>query len=192
MRRALFRCHTCGARSEVLLTEVEERQLRAAGYLTRSCRECRGNTRWDPYQDLESVHLASTAPEEELHGHILLIDDDEDFLRLLAKALGKEQYDLETADSARKAVQLLARGDYAVILSDIRMPDFDGKQLFEFLDQHLPELKNRVIFLTADTGNPETREFLRQAARPYLSKPIDLAALLQLVAQYVPSRRASS
>ncbi|MGH9862729.1 MAG: response regulator [Candidatus Acidiferrales bacterium] len=192
MKRALFRCHTCGSRNEVLLNESDERQLRSNNYLTRFCRECRGNTRWDLYESLSSVHLADAEPEEELRGHILLIDDDEDILLVIGKALSKEQFDLETANSARKAVQLLARGDYDVVLSDIRMPDFDGKQLFEFLDQHLPELKQRVIFLTGDTGNPNTLEFLQKSGRPFLSKPVDLPALLELVRQYLPRRQDSS
>jgi len=186
MRRALFRCHSCGSRGEVLMTEVEERKLRSDGSLTRFCRECRGNTRWDLYQSMADVHLSEAEPEEALHGRVLLIDDDEDILLVIGKALSSEQYDLETATSARKAVQLLARGDYDVILSDIRMPDFDGKQLFEFLDEHLPESKERVIFLTGDIGNPKTLEFLQQVKRPYLAKPVDLPRLLELVRQFMP------
>jgi len=186
MRRALFRCHSCGSRGEVLMTEVEERKLRSDGYLTRFCRECRGNTSWDLYQSMADVHLSEAEPEEALHGRVLLIDDDEDILLVIGKALSSEQYDLETATSARKAVQLLARGDYDVILSDIRMPDFDGKQLFEFLDEHLPESKERVIFLTGDIGNPKTLEFLQQVKRPYLAKPVDLPRLLELVRQFMP------
>ena len=192
MKRALFRCHTCGSRNDVILNEGDERKLRSDGYLTRFCRECRGNTRWDLYESISSVHLADSEPAEELRGHILLIDDDEDILHVIGKALSKEQFDLETANSARKAVQLLARGDYDVVLSDIRMPDFDGKQLFEFLEQHLPELKTHVIFLTGDTGNPNTLEFLQKSGRPYLSKPVDIPALLNLVRQYLPRPQDSS
>lgn len=190
MRRALFRCHTCGSRGEVLMTEVEERKLRADGYLTRFCRECRGNTRWDHYQSAADAHLKDAEPEEGLRGRVLLIDDDEDILLVIGKALTSEEYDLETATSARKAVQMLARGDYDVIVSDIRMPDFDGKQLFQFLDEHLPESKERVIFLTGDTGNPHTLEFLQQVKRPYLAKPVDLPRLLELVRQFMPRRDA--
>lgn len=164
--------------------------MRGEGYLTRFCRECRGNTRWDQIESLTSVHLADTEPGEELRGRVLLIDDDEDILLVIGKALSKEQFDLETANSARKAVQLLARGDYDVVLSDIRMPDFDGKQLFQFLEEHLPEMKDHVIFLTGDTGNPKTLEFLQKVKRPYLPKPIDIPALLELVRQYIPKQPA--
>lgn len=188
MRRALFRCHSCGSRSEVLMTEVEERKLRSDSYLTRFCRECHGNTRWDHYQSMADVHLIHAEPEESLRGRVLLIDDDEDILLVIGKALSSEQYDLETANSARKAVQMLARGDYDVVISDIRMPDFDGKQLFEFLDEHLPEQKERVIFLTGDMGNPKTLEFLQQVKRPYLAKPVDLPRLMEMVRQFIPQR----
>lgn len=172
------------------MTEVEERKLRGDGYLMRFCNECHGNTRWDHYQSMADVHLSDAEPEEELRGRVLLIDDDEDILLVIGKALSSEQYDLQTATSARKAVQMLARGDYDVIVSDIRMPDFDGKQLFEFLDQHLPESKERVIFLTGDTGNPNTLEFLQRVKRPYLAKPVDLPRLLELVRQFMPHHDA--
>ena len=185
MRRTQVRCHTCGALAEVELTYVEERDLRAQGLFRRYCNECRGNSLWDVLEAPRPSRLPD-AEVELSRGRILLIDDDESILTILGKALTQEHFDLETASSARAAITRLARRDYDVILSDIRMPEFDGKQLFKFLDQHMPEYKERVIFLTGDTGNPETMEFLEKANCPYLVKPIDIPALFGLINRFLP------
>jgi len=182
-----IRCHNCGARAEVILAPTEIERLREAGTLTRFCRECRGQTRWEAVEGPPPAHLAGVEPEESIRGSILLIDDDESILKVVEKALSAEHFDVEVASSGREAVQLLARGDYSLILSDIRMPAFDGEQLFAFLDENMPEARDKVIFLTGDTGNPKTLEFLNQVKRPYLSKPLDLPTLLKMVREALSS-----
>ncbi len=189
MRTIHIRCHTCGSRADVLLGPVEEERLRESGFLTRLCKECRGQTRWEPVAGTTlPTHLVDIETETEAtHVPVLVIDDDESILAILDKALSKENYDIDLANSGREAVTLLARGEYALILSDIRMPGFDGQQLFQFLDEHMPELKDRVIFLTGDTANPDTMKFLNQVGRPYLSKPIDIPTLLKVLREALGS-----
>lgn len=182
-----IRCHNCGTRAEVQLAPTEVERLREAGSLTRFCRECRGQTRWEALEGPPPAHLADVEPEEHIRGTILVIDDDESILAVLDKALSKEHFDVVVASSGREAVQLLARGDYSLILSDIRMPAFDGQQLFAFLDEHMPEAKDKVIFLTGDTGNPKTMDFLNEIKRPYLTKPLDIPTLIKMVREALSS-----
>ena len=193
MRTIHIRCHNCGSRADVLLGPVEENRLREVGSLNRLCKECRGQTRWEPVEGAAlPTHLVDIEAEEEsVHIPVLVIDDDESILAVLDKALSKEKYDVDLANSGREAVTLLARGEYSIVLSDIRMPSFDGKQLFQFLDEHMPELKDRVIFLTGDTANPDTMTFLNQVKRPYLSKPIDIPPLLKVIREALGSDLAT-
>jgi len=116
-------------------------------------------------------------------GRILLIDDDEDILKVLGKVLTAEKFELDVASSGREAILKLGREDYDLILSDIRMPELDGKQLFAFLEQNMDEYRRKVIFLTGDTGNPETMKFLEQTGCPYLTKPIEIPTLIRLTSQ---------
>jgi len=192
MVHTVLRCHTCGVRVEINLSETDKRRLRGEGYLTRHCRECRGNTRWEVYESSAPARLLDAGPEEMSRGRILIIDDDENVLLILGKALGREQFDLQMATSAREAITLLARGDYDVVISDILMPGFDGKQLFQFLEEHLPEAKERVVFITADMSNPDTVTFLQEAKRPYLAKPIDIGTLLEMIRPYLPASKGAS
>ena len=63
-----------------------------------------------------------------------------------------------------------------------------GIQLFEFLDQHLPECKERVVFLTGDTGTQSTLEFLEKTKAPYMTKPVDIPKLLEMVRSISPGK----
>lgn len=181
MSRIRMRCQACGSRTEAEVNENDLQKLRGSG-LTRFCNTCRGQSRWGEEQTAGSGFRAELVTAgSERQPVVLLIDDDPSILTILRKALSQENLALDCAESARKAVQMLVRDDYDLILSDIRMPDFDGKQLFAFLEEHQPHYRGRVVFLTGDTGNPETMEFLQETQCSYLSKPIDLPALLELV-----------
>lgn len=63
---------------------------------------------------------------------VLIVDDEVGVLHTLERALRKEGYELLTAQSGAKALELLASHKVAVILSDINMPEMDG---IEFLDR---------------------------------------------------------
>lgn len=182
MRLVQLRCYNCGTQAEFPLSDFEERKLAELGFLARSCKGCGSTTRWDPVEPGTHGHVDVAEPSP-VRRRIILIDDDENILTVFGKALKQKGFDVETALSARDALTRLARGRYDVILSDIRMPGFDGKQLFAFLDEHLPADRDRVAFLTGDIANPETSEFLQQTKVPYLVKPFSLPALLDLIDQ---------
>lgn len=192
MQRVRLRCHYCGRRAEFSLEQAELRKLQSQGYLDRLCVECRDNTRWESLSNATAKFRALRSGDTAGRKRILVIDDDESILSVVSKALDSDGYDLETFSSARDALNRLARADFDLILSDIRMPGFDGKQLFDFLSRQLPEYKTRVIFLTGDTGNPETMAFLAEAGAPHLVKPLDIPKLLDLVRIALASAKAHS
>lgn len=184
MPQVLIRCQNCGTRREVALNEVDVENLRTRNHLSRYCKQCAGNTRWTAPEGAVPARLGRAALDDLRGGRILLIDDDENILKVLGKVLGAEKFELDVASTGREAIRKLGREDYDLILSDIRMPELDGKQLFAFIDQDMPEYRSKVIFLTGDTGNAETMEFLEAAGCPYLTKPIEIPTLIQLLYQY--------
>ena len=189
MSRIHLRCQACGTRMESDVNETDLGKLRSQGSIVMFCRQCRGQARWTEEQSSGSGFRAEFAtPAGSKTPVVLLIDDDPAILTILKKALSQQDLLLDCAESARRAVQMLARDDYDLILSDIRMPEFDGKQLFAFLEQHQPHYRGRVVFLTGDTGNPETIKFLEETQCSYLGKPIDLPALIQLLRQRLSLR----
>ena len=184
MPRVSIKCQNCCTRLDADLNDEDILKLGVHG-LTRYCRQCAGNTRWLAHSGSATVQFSREAAQQIEGGkRLLLIDDDQEILSVLGKVLSGLHFELDRASTGRQAVQLLSRNDYDLILSDIRMPELDGQQLFEFLSQNMPEYKERVIFLTGDTGNPATMDFLVQSNCPYLSKPLEIPTLLQLLHQY--------
>jgi CheY-like chemotaxis protein len=70
---------------------------------------------------------------------ILLVDDNEDFLRLMKDVLYANGYSVLTANDGVEACELLDTNDVDLIISDIRMPRLDGIKLHAFareMDKH--------------------------------------------------------
>jgi CheY-like chemotaxis protein len=183
MPRLTLRCRNCSSQADADISATEDSLLRAQGFLTRFCNRCHGQTRWTKVEGGHgsTFRAESVAPPPPKLASVLAIDDDDAILAILSKALSQEDCEVEMANSARRAIFLLGRGDYDLILSDIRMPDFDGKQLFAYLEQNMREYKGKVIFLTGDAQNPETAAFLQQSGCLYLDKPINIPLLLAFV-----------
>ncbi|HUK54011.1 MAG TPA: response regulator [Candidatus Binatia bacterium] len=186
MKIVRLRCNTCGNRSEVALGGMETHDLRGQKSVHRFCRICRGSTQHEVIPSdgarIESAEGFQDAFQEEINApRALVIEDDQDSRTVLAKALAAAHFDVVCVGDGQEALSILAREEFAVILSDIRMPGLDGRRLFQFLDQNLPEARARVIFITGDTGNPETRDFLEATGQPYLPKPVELPLLFVLL-----------
>ena len=102
---------------------------------------------------------------------VLVIDDEKDVTRMLSDILVAEGHEVRTAESGQRALELLSRHGFDVILSDLRMPNMDGPRLFAKLMELSPSLLRRVAFITGDTFSPKVSEFLKESGRPYVQKP---------------------
>jgi CheY-like chemotaxis protein len=80
-----------------------------------------------------------------------------------------------------RALELLQKQPFDLILSDIRMPEMDGRQFYAAVRQQHPALAHRILFLTGDTVNEETRAFLKSVGNHHLGKPFQLEALRQAI-----------
>jgi two-component system NtrC family sensor kinase len=124
---------------------------------------------------------APATPEQEKT--ILVVDDEPGITSALAYLLRRHGYHVDTASNGRLALHKLRGRAYDLILCDLRMPELDGPGLYRELEQHLPHLLRRVIFLTGDTLSPEAREFLEQAGGLRLNKPFRAAEVRRAVQQ---------
>jgi len=170
----------------VTLGDLETRELRTQRYIHRNCRTCRGVTRHDVVgSDGVQVHTSTgfrDEPDDDApKPRALVIEDDPDARAILGKALAAAHFEVVSVGDGREALKILVREDFTVILSDICMPELDGRQLFDFLEKNLPEARSRVVFVTGDTANPATMEFLEATGQPYLPKPVELPLLFVLL-----------
>ena len=119
---------------------------------------------------------------------ILVIDDEQMVRDLLVTALSEVGYNVDGMQDAQKALNVLEREHYDLLLVDIHMPGMNGMEFFRALA--LRELENapKVIFITGSAGEPEIASFLESTGRPVLAKPFDLSILESLVERELRAR----
>ncbi len=110
-------------------------------------------------------------------GRILVVDDEPAILTFLKKVLVGEGYDVVTAGSGKEALEKIRSEEYGLILSDIKMPGLSGVELYDEIGKTAPSLQKRIMFITGDVISADTKEFLKRARAPYVTKPFDIAGL---------------
>ena len=120
---------------------------------------------------------------------VLVVDDDPAIRDLLAEALAARGYRVDRAEGATQAMERLGDRDYDVLVVALRMPGVDGRELFRILRDRRPELAERVVFMTGDTANRDTVDFLTSVERPVLLKPFDLDTLYRAISAQTGQRR---
>ncbi len=121
--------------------------------------------------------------------HILIVDDDTALLQALPHTLSLRmvQVQVDTADSAPGALELIQEHDYDAIVSDIKMPGMDGLALLTKLQALRPETPTLLI-----TGHGEHQlaiQALRGGAYDYIQKPIDRDDLVASLQRAIQTRR---
>lgn len=102
---------------------------------------------------------------------LLIVDDDEPFLKRLARAMEKRGFEVETADSvaAGRAIAVSRPPAYAVI--DLRLEDGNGLDVVEVIREKRPD--SRVVVLTGYGAIATAVAAVKIGATDYLSKPAD-------------------
>jgi two-component system NtrC family sensor kinase len=121
------------------------------------------------------------------HRTILVVDDEPEIREALAEILSTADHSVVTASSGREALERLAAENYDVILTDIRMPDLDGRALYREIATRWPGRIARVVFVTGDTLTAALREFVDESGRPVIEKPFLPSEVRRVVADLVRS-----
>jgi two-component system, NtrC family, response regulator HydG len=112
---------------------------------------------------------------------ILLVDDDERLRAAANKVLAAEGYGVAGAASAREALDSLKQATAALVLADLRLPDFDGITLLKQIRESWPETE--VVMITGHGSVEKAVEAMRLGAYDFIEKPLDSTALLKVVAK---------
>ncbi|MEY2854429.1 MAG: hypothetical protein RL030_1561, partial [Pseudomonadota bacterium] len=113
------------------------------------------------------------------NARVLIVDDEPDLLELVELTLGRMGLAAGKAATLRDAQRLVLAEPFDLVLCDMRLPDGDGLDFLEWLQQRRPGLPCAVI--TAH-GNVETAvRALKLGAFDFISKPLDLAVLRRTV-----------
>ncbi|HCL7716450.1 TPA: two-component system response regulator GlrR [Escherichia coli] len=111
--------------------------------------------------------------------HLLLVDDDPGLLILLGLRLTSEGYSVVTAESGAEGLRVLNREKVDLVISDLRMDEMDGMQLFAEIQKVQPGMP--VIILTAHGSIPDAVAATQQGVFSFLTKPVDKDALYQAI-----------
>jgi two-component system NtrC family sensor kinase len=112
---------------------------------------------------------------------VLVVDDEAALRNALLRFLERHGIHGRGAAEGSEALALLAREDFDVIISDVRMPGMSGREFLERLRHERPELAARLVFSTGDTFAADTAALLQEAGVPTLTKPFDFAALERVI-----------
>jgi len=107
---------------------------------------------------------------------ILIVDDDEDTRKLIARHLENQGYRVTIFEDGIDALLCLAKKSFDLILSDVNMPNLDGFKFLEMINQK--ELEVSVIFLSSRDRAEDERKGLELGAMDYIKKPIQKEILL--------------
>ncbi|HBV6022105.1 TPA: two-component system response regulator GlrR [Klebsiella aerogenes] len=111
--------------------------------------------------------------------HLLLVDDDPGLLKLLGMRLVSEGYSVVTAESGPEALRVLTRERVDLVVSDLRMDEMDGLQLFAEIQKAQPGMP--VIILTAHGSIPDAVAATQKGVFSFLTKPVDKDALYKAI-----------
>jgi two-component system, NtrC family, response regulator PilR len=120
---------------------------------------------------------------------ILIVDDEPDIRELLEITLGRMKLDTRSARNVKEARDWLQREPFDLCLTDMRLPDGNGLELVQHIQQRHPQVP--VAMITAYGSLDTAINALKAGAFDYLTKPVDLTRLRELVASALRMHTAS-
>ena len=115
---------------------------------------------------------------------ILVVEDESSIADIIKTVLAGIGLDVDTEGNSLRALDKLQHKDYDLIISDMRMPNMDGKGLYQVVKNLKPELLDRIIFITGDMVNPDTKKFFDEYKCKFLAKPFTPTDIKRLVSDF--------
>jgi len=110
---------------------------------------------------------------------VLLVDDEKDFLDIMAERMEARGMDVSTACSAEDALKMVQTESYDAVIIDFLMPEMDGFSALKMFKESRPDLS--VILLTANVTDEKRLEAIKLGALDVIEKPADLNLLTQKI-----------
>ncbi len=114
---------------------------------------------------------------------ILLVDDNDDYQKLLSKNLTKDGFIIETANNGLQALDVLKEGNFTpdLLLIDLMMPEMSGLELLKKLKDNKSTHKSKFVMLTAKNNIKEITQAFELGASEYLLKTDNLIVMLEKI-----------
>jgi DNA-binding NtrC family response regulator len=106
---------------------------------------------------------------------VLLVDDEPEFLEIMAERMRARDMEVITLTSAADALALIATETFDAVIMDFMMPEMDGIQALKAIKEKRPEMQ--IILLTGHATVEKGVEAMKAGAMDVVEKPADLDAL---------------
>ncbi len=110
---------------------------------------------------------------------VLIVDDEKDFLDIMAERMGARGMDVSTATSAEDALKMVLKESYDAVIMDLMMPEMDGFKALKLFKETRPDVS--IILLTANVPEEKCIEAIKLGAMDVIEKPADLNLLTQKI-----------
>lgn len=110
---------------------------------------------------------------------LLIIEDDAAFCQMLQKFLIRNEFDVDVSFTAQDAKLKIKETIYSLVLTDLRLPNYDGLQLLSDIKQVNP--KTQVIVMTGYAEVGSAVEVMKKGAYDYISKPFTPEEILMQI-----------
>lgn len=138
-----------------------------------------------------SEPVASMQDDTTSRGSLLVVEDEVTLRTALGRYLRRQGYTVEAVSSGQEALSVLEQRSFDLVLLDLRLQDMSGSDVYRTMEERMPQMATRVVFMTGDLSRPAAAEFVLETQRPVIAKPFQLAELASLVANIV-NRDASA
>ena len=118
---------------------------------------------------------------------ILLVDDEQEFLELMQRRLGRRGFEVSVASSGPEALILARERDFDVVLLDVLMPGMDGLETLRRLREVRPDTE--VVMLTGHANIEAAERGMALGIFDYLIKPVAINELIMKLGDAAQHRR---
>lgn len=108
-------------------------------------------------------------------GRVMVIEDDREMRSLLEDFIQEEGYEVRSADNGSEAFRILAKDEFDLIITDVRMPGLSGLDILPGMRKLQPH--SAIIVITAFGSEEVYTRAMERGADGYLQKPISLETL---------------
>jgi len=137
-------------------------------------------------EEPEANPVEETPPPADgpLRGRRVLVAEDEPVvLDFFSRVLRDEGADVTLARDGQEAWERLLTSDFDLVVTDLRMPNLGGQELYERVAVQRPELVRRFVFATGDLVRKESLQFLEDLPNRVLAKPLDVETVRRVLRQ---------
>ena len=126
----------------------------------------------------------------DLPKHLLIVDDEKALREAVAERLSDHGFAVEQADSGEDAIKRLADFAFDVLITDLRLPGIDGRQVLEAAIERYPDIV--AIVITGYGTVKDAVDAIKQGAADFITKPFQFDALLHVLNSAMEQRRLKS